>query len=156
MRVTRRLFEYWSGAPRDGVPPQRNEVDPAEIKDILPFVLLGDIQPTPFRVLFRLVGTVVVEFSRQDFSGRYLDELTYDTRDSVEWTQCYAHVHAHRIGVIGENRMSYTDDRVATYEFAILPLARGDDPAGSFIAVESYEGFDRYDIPDMTPVTRSP
>src|SRR3546814_14614970 len=57
MRVSRRLFEYWQGELRDGVPPQRTEVDPSAIKDILPFVLLGDIEPDPFRVLFRLIGT---------------------------------------------------------------------------------------------------
>src|SRR3546814_12120525 len=89
MRVSRRLFEYWQGELRDGVPPQRTEVDPSAIKDILPFVLLGDIEPAPFRVLFRLVGTAIAEFSRQDFSGRYLDELVYGARDSVDWRVCY-------------------------------------------------------------------
>lgn len=155
MRVTRRLFEYWQGALRAGVPPQRSEVDPATIKDILPSVLLGDIEPDPFRVLFRLVGTGIAAFSRQDFSSRYLDELAYTARDSVEWRLCYEYIHTRRVGVVGDNTLSYTDGRVTTYEFAILPLARGDDPAGSFIAVESYEGLDRVNIPDLMPVTRS-
>lgn len=154
MRATRRLFEYWQGTLLDGAPPQRTEVDPAEIKDILPFVLLGDIEPAPFRVLFRLIGTTVAEFSRQDFTGRYLDELAYGARDSVEWRTCYAYIHDRHVGVVGDNQIRFTDGRVATYEFAILPLARGDDPVGSFIAVEAYEGFDRVHIPDLTPVTR--
>ncbi len=153
-RVTRRLFEYWRGTLRDGVPPRRNDIDPAEIKDILPFVLLGDIEPAPLRVLFRLIGTSVAEFSRQDFSGRYLDELAYGARDSVEWRLCYEYIHERRVGLVGDNRLTFTDGRIAIYEFAILPLRRGDDPAGSFIATEAYEGFDRFDIPDLTPVTR--
>jgi hypothetical protein len=154
MRVSRRLFEYWQGVLRDGAPPQRTEIDPSAIKDILPFVLLGDIEPDPFRVLFRLIGTGVAEFSRQDFCGRYLDELVYDARDSVEWRICYEYIHGRHVGVVGDNVISYTDGRAATYEFAILPLARGHDPVGSFIAVEAYEGLDRMDIPDLTPVTR--
>lgn len=153
-RVTRRLFEYWRGALRDGVPPQRTDIDPAEIKDILPFILLGDIEPAPFRVRFRLIGTSVAEFSRQDFSGRYLDELVYSARDSVEWRLCYKYIHKTHVGLIGDNRLTFTDGRIAIYEFAILPLRRGDDPAGSFIATEAYEGFDRFDIPDLTPVKR--
>ncbi len=40
------------------------------------------------------------------------------------------------------------------YEFAVLPLWRGDDPAGSFIACRSYESFDRLHIPDMEPVAQ--
>lgn len=155
MRVSRRLFEYWQGELRDGVPPQRTEVDPSAIKDILPFVLLGDIEPDPFRVLFRLIGTAIAEFSRQDFSGRYLDELAYDARDSIEWRGCYEYVHDRHVGVVGDNVISFTDGRVATYEFAILPLARGGGPAGSFIAVEAYDGIGRTSIPDLTPVTRS-
>jgi hypothetical protein len=154
MRVTRRLFEYWQSTLEDGMPPRRTEIDPAAIKDILPFVLLGDIETDPFRVLFRLIGTAVAEFSRWDYTGSYLDELVYDARDSVEWRQCYEIIHARHIGLVGDNVLSFTDGRVATYEFAILPLRRGDDPAGSFIAVESYEGVDRTNIPDITPVKR--
>ncbi len=155
MRASRRLFEYWQGALRDGAAPPRSTVDPADIKDILPFVLLGDIEPDPFRVLFRLIGTAIAEFSRQDFSGRYLDQLVYEPRDSVEWRVCYEYIHKRRVGVVGDNTMSFTDDRIAVYEFAILPLARGDDPAGSFIAVEAYDGIGRTSIPDLTPVTRA-
>lgn len=155
MRATRRLFEYWQSTLKDGVPPLRTEIDPAAIKDILPFVLLGDIETNPFRVLFRLVGTGIAEFSRSDFTGLYLDELVYEARDSVEWRQCYEIVHERRIGLVGDNVLSFTDGRVTTYEFAILPLRRGDDPAGSFIAVESYEGLERTSIPDLTPVKRS-
>jgi hypothetical protein len=154
MRITRRLFDYWQSTLKGGAAPRRTDIDPAAIKEVLPFVLLGDIETEPFRVHFRLIGTAIAEFSRQDFTGRYLDELVYTARDSVEWRDCYAYVHAHRVGMVGDNVLSFIDGRVTTYEFAILPLQRGDDPAGSFIAVESYEGVDRYDIPDLAPVTR--
>jgi hypothetical protein len=154
MRVTRRLLEYWQSTLTDGQPPPRTEIDPAAIKDILPFVLLGDIETDPFRVRFRLIGTAVAEFSRWDFTGLYLDELVYEARDSVEWRQCYEIIHARRIGLVGDNKISFTDGKVTTYEFAILPLRRGADPAGSFIAVESYEGLDRSRISDLTPVRR--
>jgi hypothetical protein len=152
--ATRRLFEYWQSLLADGLPPPRSGIDPAAIKRILPFILLGDIEPAPFRVLFRLIGTGVAAFSRQDFTGRYLDELAYEARDSVEWRVCYEIVHERRAAILGDNVLSFTDGRVATYEFAILPLRRGDDPAGSFIAIESYEGLDRVNIPDLTPVER--
>jgi hypothetical protein len=154
MPSTRSLFDYWQGALQDGLPPTRGEIDPAALKPILPYILLGDIEPDPFRVLFRLVGTAVAEFSRHDFTGRYLDELSYNTRDSVDWSACYRVIHTTHAPLIGVNDLAFEDGRKTRYEFAILPLKRGADPAGSFIAIEAYDLFDRYEIPDLTPVTR--
>jgi hypothetical protein len=154
MPSTRKLLAYWHDTCRDGVPLRRTEIDPAALRDILPFILLGDIEPAPFRVLFRLIGTGVADFSRQDFSGKYLDELVYDARDSVDWSDCYRFVHGVRAGVIGVNELHFADGRVTAYEFAILPLCRDNDPAGSFIAIEANDDFDRLQIPDLTPVER--
>jgi hypothetical protein len=153
MPSTRALFAYWHNACRDGLPPRRIDVDPSAIKAILPFILLGDIEPKPFRVLFRLVGTAVADFSRQDFTGRYLDQLDYNARDSVEWADCYRHLQAHHTGVIGINELRFADGHHTSYEFAVLPLRRDDDPAGSFIAIEAYEHLDQLVIPDLNPVT---
>ena len=151
---TARLFDYWRNSRRDGIPIRRTEIDPVALRDVLPFLLLGDIEPAPFRVLFRLVGTAVAAFSRQDFSGRYLDELVYSARDSLDWTDCYRFVHAEHCPVVGVNHLHFADERVTSYEFAILPLLRDEDPAGSFIATEAYDDFDRLQIPDLLPVER--
>ena len=59
---TARLFDYWRNSRRDGIPIRRTEIDPVALRDVLPFLLLGDIEPAPFRVLFRLVGTAVAAF----------------------------------------------------------------------------------------------
>jgi hypothetical protein len=154
MPSTRGLFTYWHANLRDSLPPRRTDIDPAAIKSLLPFILLGDIEPDPFRVRFRLIGTAIAEFSRQDFSGRYLDELDYGSRDSIEWLDCYRYIHAHHVGVIGVNELSLSDGHHTSYEFALMPLLRDDDPAGSFIAVEAYDNLDHLHIPDFNPVTR--
>ncbi|MDY0870916.1 PAS domain-containing protein [Dongia rigui] len=154
MPSTQRLFHYWHESRRNGVPLQRGEIDPLALRDILPLLLLGDIEPEPFRVLFRLIGTGVADFSRQDFSGQYLDELVYSARDSIDWSVCYRFVHAAHTGIVGTNALHFADGRITSYEFAIFPLARGDDPAGSFIAIEAYDDFDRLVIPDLRPVQR--
>jgi hypothetical protein len=153
MSSTRALLVYWQASCRDGLPPRRTDIDPAAIKSILPLILLGDIEPDPFRVYFRLIGTGVAEFSRQDFSGQYLDELVYDERDSVDWHDCYRYIHARHVGVVGINELSFTDGSRTSYEFAILPLLRGDDRAGSFIAIEAFDGLNHLSIPDINPVT---
>jgi hypothetical protein len=149
----RELFAYWQALHRDGRPGPRTAFDATEVPRLLSSLLLGDIEADPFRVFFRLVGTRVADFSRLDFSGYALDALDYKGRDSVEWRDCYRHVHESRFGVVGINRVTWDDDPAMEYEFAILPLERDGDPAGSFVAIEDYDTIDRSAIPDMPPVT---
>lgn len=148
----RRLFEYWQRLKRNGRPGSRTDFDPTEVPGLLSSLLLGDIEADPFRVYFRLVGTRVAAFSRLDFSGYYLDALDYKGRDSVEWRDCYRYVHTHRIGVVGVNRVTWPDAGPMEYEFAMLPLERDGDPAGSFIAIEVYDRLDPNLIENMPEV----
>jgi hypothetical protein len=149
----RALFAYWQSLRRDGRPGPRTGFDPTAVPKLLSSLLLGDIEAQPFRVFFRLVGTRVADFSRLDFSGYYLDALDYKGRDSIEWHDCYRRVHETVIGVVGINRVTWEDDQPMQYEFAILPLERDGDPAGSFVAIEDYDTIERNAIPDMPPVT---
>lgn len=70
----RRVFEYWqSKHPRDSL-PGRQHVDPLEIPDLLPTLWLLDVQPEPFRLRYRLLGTGVVAARGRDHTGQWLDE----------------------------------------------------------------------------------
>ncbi|WP_395018703.1 PAS domain-containing protein [Dongia sp.] len=148
----RLLFEYWLRLKRNGRPGPRTAFDPTEVPALLSSLLLGDIEADPFRVFFRLVGTKVAAFSRLDFSGRYLDALDYKGRDSIEWLECYRTLHATQIGIIGVNRVTWPDEAPMEYEFALLPLERDGDPAGSFIAIEVYDQLDPHLIEEMPEV----
>jgi hypothetical protein len=148
----RRLFDYWIRLNRDGKPGLRTAFDATEVPNLLSSLLLGDIESDPFRVFFRLVGTRVANFSRLDFSGRYLDALDYRGRDSVEWIDCYRQVHATGVGVVGTNRVTWPDDAALEYAFAILPLEGAGHPAGSFVGIEDYDRIDALLISDMPEV----
>ena len=112
------------------------------------------METEPFRVLYKLVGTTVAEFSQCDFSNSYLDKMDYSGRDDVDWEASYRALHATRRPVFGECSLLGAARRViASYEYAILPLWRDHDPAGSFVAIEVYDGIDSHRIPDWTKVT---
>src|SRR5512134_1128852 len=71
----RRLHAYWRAkAEMRGSVPQRRDFDPVELPDLLPNLMLLDVEPSPLRFRYRLVGTRVVDFSYDDFTGTYLDE----------------------------------------------------------------------------------
>jgi hypothetical protein len=149
---TRALFDYWQTLQAGGR-PTRASLDPVAMKPYLANLLTGNIEPDPFRVLYKLVGTMVAEYSQYDFSNRYLDELSYSGRDDVNWESCYRHIHAIRLPIVGACSLKGAAGRViASYEYAVLPLWRDDDPAGSFVAIEVYDGIDTYRIPDWTKV----
>jgi hypothetical protein len=150
---TRALFGYWQKLQAGGR-PTRASLDPVAMKPYLANLLTGNIEPDPFRVLYKLVGTMVAEYSQYDFSNRYLDELSYSSRDDVNWESCYRHIHAIQHAIVGACSLKGAAGRViASYEYAVLPLWRDDDPAGSFVAIEVYDGIDTYRIPDWTKVT---
>jgi len=150
---TRALFAYWQRLQASDR-PTRASLDPVEMKPFLSNLITGNIEPEPFRVQYKLVGTTVAEYSQFDFSNRYLDELAYSDRDDVDWESCYRAIHASRRPIVGECSLKGAAGHVVTsYEYAVLPLWRGDDRAGSFVAIEVYDGIDTYRIPDWTKVT---
>jgi hypothetical protein len=74
---------YWRSKHRGTVLPGRQDIDPAEILDILPVFILVDIEEEPFRVRYRLCGTRV-SLLDEELTGRYLDELRNTPPDEKE------------------------------------------------------------------------
>jgi hypothetical protein len=71
----RRLYEYWRGLrPAAGGLPGRQHIDPAAIRELLPWVWMVDVERNLLRFRYRLVGTEQVAAMQGDMTGRYLDE----------------------------------------------------------------------------------
>jgi hypothetical protein len=69
-----RLYRYWlSIHPAAGL-PGRQHFDPVDVPELLPGIWLLDVQHTPFRLRYRLVGTAIVEAVGREVTGRWLDE----------------------------------------------------------------------------------
>ena len=69
---------YWRGKSAQGRLPSRDDIDPAEIKPLLPHIILLNVEWDPFRCRVRLRGTQV-ETLRPKGKHQYLDQATtYD------------------------------------------------------------------------------
>ena len=108
---TRALFSYWRSL-QEGGRPSHASLDPMAMKPYLSNLITGNIELDPFRVLYKLVGTTVVEYSQCDFSNRYLDELGYSGRDDVDWEATYRHLHRNRHPIVGECSLKGTTGRI--------------------------------------------
>lgn len=71
----RRLFAYWLDKRGDRPFPTKAAIDPVEFPYILGYVTLVDVEQEPRRYRFRLDGSILVELSGMDYTGRYLDDL---------------------------------------------------------------------------------
>lgn len=71
----RRLFAYWLEKRGARQFPTKGEIDPVEFRYVLGYVTLVDVEQAPRRYRFRLDGSILVELSGTDYTGRYLDEL---------------------------------------------------------------------------------
>src|SRR5688572_20058557 len=71
----RRLFAYWLEKRGGRLFPTKAEIDPVEFPYVLGYVTLVDVEHDPRRYRFRLDGSILVELSGMDYTGRYLDEL---------------------------------------------------------------------------------
>jgi hypothetical protein len=80
----RRLLAYWQ-ILGGGAAPDRASVEPAAIKDLLPYLMLVEFSEQPFRIRYRLTGTRVDEQTGLNLTGRYLDEFCHgEGRVAVE------------------------------------------------------------------------
>lgn len=69
-------FDYWrSRHADDGALPGRKSIDPVEMRGFLPDICLYEVQHSPIRFRYRVVGTHIVARMEHDFTGRWLDEV---------------------------------------------------------------------------------
>lgn len=136
-----RAFDtHWRNRITDGAIPRRRDIDPIDLKGLLPWLMVVEIEAEPFRVLYRLAGTKVVEMNRIELTGRYLDSLEED--DGANFTQ--QGIAAYRLAwssaqpVYGSYRWPTPSGAEYLVEFAIFPVSEpGTD--GQCFALEDWD-----------------
>lgn len=75
--ILRDLHSYWLAKKRHRLAPGRKDIDPAELRSLLPHLFMVDVENKPRRFRFRLVGTAIVSSFGLDITGRYLEEIGF-------------------------------------------------------------------------------
>jgi hypothetical protein len=81
-----RAYLYWQGKRAGRLMPARPDIDPAEITDLLPWIMLIDVLPGDFR--YRLIGTEVRQIAHRDYTGELLSAIEGKGPGSVVWSNC--------------------------------------------------------------------
>jgi len=72
-----RLYQYWDAKRGSRVMPARSDVDPVDLKPVLPLLILIDVVADQRRYVYRLVGTHEVEMRGGDPTGKPIQEAFY-------------------------------------------------------------------------------
>jgi hypothetical protein len=137
--LVRQLYDYWQSKRRGRDIPDRADIDPAEIKPLLPNILISEVSDPPFRIRYRLIGGRIIQVTGMDFTGRYLDELLPSDSEN-RWHDYYREARDHRVPILGAVIVPTVQGDRFRYEFGIFPLTLGGEAVRQFIAIEDYGG----------------
>jgi hypothetical protein len=134
-----RLYAYWQHhrGKRGGQLPRRADIAPDQIRDLLPNIMIVDVERDPMRFRYRLVGTRVVEYNGVEFTGRYLGEIGWpEEQDLID---SYAFVANSRQPFFGMLAWQLVTGAVGRCEFARLPLSENGELVSQILAMEDYD-----------------
>lgn len=71
---TAAFYRYWESKRRGRMMPARADLDPVEMKNWLPGIILVSVLYDPFRLIYRLVGERPVQLRDQNPTGLTIEE----------------------------------------------------------------------------------
>jgi hypothetical protein len=132
----RSLCTWWQRNCANEI-PDRTDLDPTDLKHLLPNLFIADVEHEPFRIRYRLVGTKATEATGVDITGLYLDDLL-PADGSEPWMEFYRQSYMTRVPVLGESLSPTTSGASFRYEFGLFPLRNGGYAVSQFVAIEDY------------------
>jgi hypothetical protein len=122
--VNAAAFRYWNSI-RDGRDmPARTDLDPLDIPQLLPSIILLDVLHEPRDFRYRLVGTRWVWHFDRDDTGRLMSDLPHQRAPSRVWDACCAVVAQRRPHLPADIPYVGKQPGYSAIEPLIMPLSR--------------------------------
>lgn len=137
------LHRYWNSRA-GGTAPQRNDIDPADIKPLLPFLYIVRYERDPFRVRYILTGTEADRWNGFNLTGRYVDEFLGTDINGANRILLDAYTKAFNTAAPAFCTYSWPTRAGYTLEVRVgmFPLRVGEQ-VEQCLAIEDYSGFSR-------------
>jgi len=138
LRTSRCLFDYWNGVRGGRLAPQRFEIEPSSISELLPETFILDCDNvSSYR--FRLAGTRICEQLGREFRGaNLLDFWSADDREALD-SLLNGIISDGSVGVVSFEAVA-DEERSARFEMTLMPLIHSSRSVnrmlGSITAVE--------------------
>ncbi|MCC7046755.1 MAG: PAS domain-containing protein [Alphaproteobacteria bacterium] len=119
--ILRKGLAYWQRIAGGRRMPARKDLDPLDIPELLPHIMLKDVQREPLDFRYRLVGSMVRLHSSADYTGECMSRIPHQGPDSVVWKSC-AWVAGHAAPLLLRPPYAGPQQDFLAVEAAILPL----------------------------------
>ncbi|HEX2116643.1 MAG TPA: PAS domain-containing protein [Alphaproteobacteria bacterium] len=132
-RLTRALA-YWREKAAGRPMPDRRDINPAEIPDLLPWILLWDVVPSGYRV--RLAGTGICDAVGRELKG--VDFEAMHGSGTAEIKPDYDYVVREGKPHYVERSMWWSHRSYRSYKRVLLPFTNGGDACALIMGVTSF------------------
>jgi hypothetical protein len=133
-------LSYWERIRGSRAIPRRCDIDPAEIPQLLPFVMLVDVLENPLDFRFRLVGTEIDAITAVNLRGQRFSESRQLGPGSNVWNDYVSVEKTHR-PLTGKVDYVGTDRYVRAIRHCLMPLSDDGERINMvFVAVEVVRG----------------
>jgi hypothetical protein len=144
------LYAYWERKRGLRRMPSRADIDPVDLKRILPSILLAKIDRESRRVRYTLVGTRCVAYAGMDYTGHYLDEIDFTCDFDTDWHETYRLLVREKRPIFGIVKTFLKDNRVCELAEVLLPLSDDGETVTHCIAIEDAK-LGLRDVEDLMP-----
>jgi len=116
------MYDYWLAKRGSRTMPARADLEPAEIKKLLPMMVLVDVTADARRFVYRLVGTQEAAERGSDPTGKTVAEAFFG--GSLEETlSCYEYVVRQRAPFCYRDPYAAPDGHIQNDDIVYLPLS---------------------------------
>ena len=122
LRAHEELFAYWAKLRRQGILPGRSDLDPADIKRLLPTVSLIQVQNEPRDYRLRLAGTGLWGVYGGEITGKRLSDI-YNSAAAAYWRRELDQLVEEKKPRVGHHSMAWRGASHVTLLWLRLPLA---------------------------------
>src|SRR5215469_3916463 len=115
------LYEYWLTKRGSRAMPARSDLDPAEIPQLLPHLLIVEKVAERFR--YRLVGTAVVQEVGRDLTGDFVGSYVSDPEPAASMRAIYMRAFTRLQPVFAAGRFNLKSGAIHNMSLLVLPLS---------------------------------
>jgi hypothetical protein len=129
-----RGIEYWRVKAAGRAMPDRRDLNPAEIPDLLPWITLWDVVADGYRV--RLAGTAICEAHGRELRGMDFDTLHGKGTETIKPE--YDYVVREKQPHYAERTMWWSHRHYRAYRRVLLPFTNGGDVCSMIMNIAAY------------------
>ena len=129
-----RGIEYWRGKAAGRAMPDRRDLDPTEIPDLLPWIVLWDVIPGSYRI--RLAGTAICQAHGRELRGINFETLHGTGTATIKPE--YDYVVRESLPHFAERTMWWYHRDYRAYRHVLLPFTNSGDDCALIMSVTAY------------------